>query len=241
MKESEAETLTTEVKKVVLDSGADLVGIVKPCVIDALPKIWVGWTIQEYTKKAMDVMPDSQSLIVIGQYLWDEMLELAIRKDDSWIYPGYLPLRNIRRAAIQHLERKGFKATAFSSVSHKSLAQLAGFGNFGKNALIINPIYGPWIRLGIVLTNAVLKPDEPFEQDLCGDCEECVKACPVNALTPYKVDDTRCLVGVHIAGNNLERYREEIDKYEPTYTKNSHLMCMECQKACRYGRDKRLQ
>lgn len=38
MKESEAETLTTEVKKVVLDSGADLVGIVKPCVIDALLK-----------------------------------------------------------------------------------------------------------------------------------------------------------------------------------------------------------
>jgi len=205
MTDSESNKLTAEIKEVVLDSGADLVGIVKPNVIDAYPKIWVGWTIQEYTKKAMEIMSDSKSLIVIGQYLWDDMLELAIRKGDSWLYPGYLPLRNIKRTAIQHLERMGFKAMAFSSVSHKRLAQLAGLGNFGKNALIINPTYGPWIRLGIVLTDAVLKPDEPFEEDLCGSCDECVKACPVNALTPFKVDDTRCLVGVHISGNNLAR------------------------------------
>ena len=240
MNDSEAEKLTAEVKEAVLESGADLVGIVEAGAIDALPRVWVGWTIQEHTKRAAEVMPDSESLVVIGKYLWDDMLELAIRNGDGWIYPGYLPLRDLRRAAIQHLERRGFKAVPFSSVSHKRLAQLAGFGSFGKNALIVNPTYGPWIRLAIVLTNAAMKPDKPFEQDLCGDCEECVKACPVNALTPYKVDEARCLVGVHIAGKDLELYREEIGRYEPTLTKNSHLMCMECQKACIYGREKRL-
>ncbi|MCW3979534.1 MAG: 4Fe-4S binding protein [Candidatus Bathyarchaeota archaeon] len=239
MNDSESEVLAAEVKEVVLGSGADLVGIVKAGAINALPRVWVGWTIQEHTKRAAEVMPDSESLVVIGKYLWDDMLELAIRKGDGWVYPGYLPLRDLRRAAIQHLERRGFKAVPFSSVSHKRLAQLAGFGNFGKNALIINPIYGPWIRLAIVLTDAAMRPDEPFEQDLCGDCEECVKACPVDALTPYKVDDMRCLVGVHIAGKDLERYREELGRYEPTFTTNSHLMCMEGQKACEYGKEKR--
>jgi epoxyqueuosine reductase len=94
--------------------------------------------------------------------------------------------------------------------------------------------------LAVILTNATMKPDEPFEQDLCGDCEECVKACPVNALTPYMVDDTRCMVGVHITGKLVELYQNVLEKYEPSFTKNSHLMCMECQKACEYGREKRL-
>lgn len=239
MNDSKAEKLTAEVKEAVFEAGADLVGIVQAAAIDELPRVRVDWTIQEHTKRAAEVMPDSESIVVIGKHLWDDMLELAIRKGDGWVYPGYLPLRDLRRAAIQHLERRGFKAVPFSSVSHKRLAQLAGFGNFGKNALIINPTYGPWIRLAIVLTNAAMRPDEPFEKDLCGDCEECVKACPVDALTPYKVDDTRCLVGVHIAGEDLERFREELGRYEPRFTENSHLMCMECQKACKYGRGKR--
>jgi epoxyqueuosine reductase QueG len=240
MNDPEAEKLATEVKDVVLRSGADLVGIVNAGAIDAILRIWVGWTIQEHTKRAEEVMPDSESLVVIGKHVWDDMLELAIRKGEDWVYPGYLPLRDLSRATIQHLERRGFKATSFSSVSHKRLAQLAGFGNYGKNALIINPTYGPWLRLAVVLTNAAMKQDEPFGQDLCGDCEECVKACPVNALTPYKVDDTRCLVGVHIAGKDVELYQKAIERYEPSFTKNSHLMCMECQKACEYGKEKRL-
>jgi len=240
MNESEAEKLATEVKDFVLRSGADLVGIVKAGDIDALPRIWAGWTIQEYTMKVGEVMQSSESIVVIGKHVWDDMLELAIRKSDDWVYPGYLPLRDLRRATIQYLERRGFKAVTFSSVSHKRLAQLAGFGNYGKNALIINPTYGPWLRLAVVLTNAAMKHDEPFERDLCGDCEECIKACPANALTPYKVDDARCLVGVHIAEKDLEPHREIIERYEPSCTRNSHLMCMECQKACEYGREKRL-
>jgi epoxyqueuosine reductase len=115
---------------------------------------------------------------------------------------------------------------------------LAGFGNFGKNALIINPTFGPWIRLTPVLTNAEMTPDKPFDQDLCGDCDNCIKACPVGALTPYKVDDTKCLVGVHLIGNEIYKYAEELERYEPSLTKNSHLMCTECQKACKYGKEK---
>ncbi|NIU82623.1 MAG: tRNA epoxyqueuosine(34) reductase QueG, partial [Candidatus Thorarchaeota archaeon] len=37
--------------------------------------------------------------------------------------------------------------------------------------------------------------DEPFKEDLCGDCDKCIQACPVDALTPYKVDPDTCIVG----------------------------------------------
>jgi len=234
----EAKQLAEEIKEVALKAGADLVGIVSASAIDALPSIWVGWTIQEYTKKATDTMPDAKSIVVLGYHVWDDMLEIAIRKGEEWVYPGYLPLRTLSLAVIHHLEKKDYKTVRLRSVSYKRLAQLAGFGNFGKNALIINPTFGPWIRVAPVLTNAEMTPDKPFDQDLCGDCENCIKACPVGALTPYKVDDTKCLVGVHLISKEISKYAEELRLYEPSLTKNSHLMCTECQKACKYGKQK---
>jgi epoxyqueuosine reductase QueG len=83
-----------------------------------------------------------------------------------------------------------------------------------------------------------MTPDKPFDKDLCGDCENCIKACPVGALTPYRVDDTKCLIGVHLVGKEISKYAEELERYEPSLTKNSHLMCTECQKACKYGKEK---
>jgi epoxyqueuosine reductase len=233
---SEPKELAEEIKKVALKAGADLVGIVSTRAIDALPSIWVGWTIQEYTKKTTEFMPDSKSVVVLGYHVWDKMLEIAIWKGERWVYPGYFPLKILSLMVIHHLEKKGYKAVPLHSVSYKRLAQLAGFGNFGKNALIVNPTYGPWIRLAAVLTNAEMVPDKPFTQDLCGDCENCVRACPVNALKPYKVDDTKCLVGLHLLGKETSEYAEKFKLYEPSLTKNSHLMCTECQKACKYGK-----
>jgi len=230
--------LTSEIKEYALKVGADLVGVVSSKAIDAFPKIWVGWTIQEYTKKTTEIMSDAKSVVVLGYHVWDDILEVAVRKSDKWIYLGYLPLRIAQMKVIQFLRNKGFKAVSADSLSLKKLAQLAGFGNFGKNSLIINPTYGPWIRLAAILTNAELTPDKPFEENLCGNCEECVKACPVGALTPYKVDDTKCLVGIHLTEIQSINNVELLKKYEPLLTKNSHLMCMECQKACKYGKDK---
>ena len=65
-----------------------------------------------------------------------------------------------------------------------------------------------------------------------------VGACPVGALAPYKADGTKCLVGMHLIDKGISKYAEEPRLYEPSLSKNSHLMCRECQKACRYGKEK---
>jgi epoxyqueuosine reductase len=234
-----AKELAREVKEKALKSGASLVGIVSSRSADNLPSIWVGWEIRENTKKASELMPDAASVVVVGYHVWDDMLELAIRKGEKWVYPSYFPLKILTLELISFLETKGYRATLPHSLSYKRLAQLAGFGNYGKNALIINPEFGPWIRLSAILTNAEMTPDRPFEENICGDCEECVKACPVGALAPYKVDDAKCLVGVHLSRNKGSKNGKNLSKYEPSLTRNSHLMCMECQKACPHGREKR--
>lgn len=61
----------------------------------------------------------------------------------------------------------------------------------------------------------------------------------MGALTPYKVDDVKYLVGVHIAGKEIARFEEYLRRYEPLFAMNYHLMCVECQKPCRYGREQR--
>lgn len=237
---SEAKKLAVETKEVALNAGADLVGVVSAADIDAYPRHWIGWKIQNYTKKTNEIMPDAKSIVVIGFHVWDYVLELALRKKDKWVYPGYFPLSTQTHEVAFSLKAKGYKAIPFPRlISLKRLAQLAGFGAFGKNTLIINPKFGPWIRLGAVLTNAELAFDKPFEQDLCGNCEDCVKACPVRALTPYKVDDSKCLVGVHLTDTETSKYAEALRQYEPSLTKNSHLMCIECQKVCKYGKEGR--
>jgi epoxyqueuosine reductase QueG len=126
-------------------------------------------------------MPDAKAVVVMGYHVWDDMLELAIRKDEEWAYPGYFQLDVLVVAIKAFLEKKGYKTAYASSISHKRLAQMAGFGNFGKNALIINPVYGPWLRFAAVVTDAELAASQPFTQDLCRDCEACVRICPAHA------------------------------------------------------------
>jgi epoxyqueuosine reductase QueG len=66
-------------------------------------------------------------------------------------------------------------------VSHKGLAELAGIGWRGRNNLVVNPDFGPAIRLASVLTDIPLNVDKPLDFG-CGDCYVCVEGCPAGAI-----------------------------------------------------------
>ena len=65
---------------------------------------------------------------------------------------------------------------------HKTAATRAGLGWVGKNCQLLTKPWGPWVRLGTVLTDASLKPAAPIEKSLCGKCTKCIEACPAEAL-----------------------------------------------------------
>lgn len=67
-------------------------------------------------------------------------------------------------------------------VPHKTFALASGLGWIGRNLLLINPFYGPRIRLATILTNAKLEQTGKPMENKCGDCRACIDACPTGAL-----------------------------------------------------------
>ncbi|TCL70705.1 4Fe-4S dicluster protein [Hydrogenispora ethanolica] len=116
-----------------------------------------------------------------------------------------------------------------ASVSHKIVARLAGFGWIGKNCLLINPDYGPGIRWTTVLTAAPLPENLRVSENRCGDCRQCVKACPAQAIKGRNYYD----------GEPRDR-RLDVSKCEAYFDaleKAGKLrVCGMCLQACPYGR-----
>lgn len=65
---------------------------------------------------------------------------------------------------------------------HKTAATRSGLGWIGRNCQLVTKKWGPWVRLGTVLTDAPFEPGKPMERSLCGKCMECVNSCPADAL-----------------------------------------------------------
>jgi ferredoxin len=239
-------SLRTKLERACRRGGAVAFGIASVRTADKLPRIKIDWTIDSYTVKLRSVMPGAESVVVFGIPSLDDSDELEIdRGDGVFSYPGYQPIQIIQRDLVRILASEGYKANWLnedsSTTSYKRIASLAGIGGFGKNSLILSPGYGPWLRIGLVLTDAPITPSDPFEEDQCHDCTKCINACPMRALTPYKVDPDRCLVGATSVAKPSRSAMRLLDKYEPRITPNARVMCRECQRACPYTSPERLR
>ncbi|MBW1999213.1 MAG: reductive dehalogenase, partial [Deltaproteobacteria bacterium] len=65
------------------------------------------------------------------------------------------------------------------------MAVQAGLGQLGRNGLLINPEFGPALRISKVLTSLPLVPDAPIDfgvTEFCSTCEICADKCPGQAI-----------------------------------------------------------
>ncbi|MFP6600177.1 MAG: tRNA epoxyqueuosine(34) reductase QueG [Deltaproteobacteria bacterium] len=76
----------------------------------------------------------------------------------------------------------------------KELARKAGLGWYGRNTNILAKPAGSYLLFGCLLTEAEISPDPPFEEGHCGQCTDCIAACPTAALGQGPtIDAPRCI------------------------------------------------
>lgn len=83
--------------------------------------------------------------------------------------------------------------TGKGDLSLKHAGYLAGLGVFGRNHLLYNYKFGNMIKLGALLINKQIEPDEIQSFTFCKDnCLLCIKNCPSTALAADSVNQKKC-------------------------------------------------
>jgi len=211
MPRSESAKLIQELKKVAFNNHVDLVGIADPKVFDDIPpnerpkevlddakavvvyavkykdpnclfdeKWWykLEESLANIDKKLVEFLIEkgykAHSFRIEGNahHCYDEINEMAIPVQIREKASTYQQREKLLKPRDKR--RKLYCRIQFAAVA-------AGIGGFNKNRMVIIPDYGPYFHLSMIITDAPLKPDKRFEQDLCADCNLCIEACPKGA------------------------------------------------------------
>ena len=113
----------------------------------------------------------------------------------------------------------------------RRLAYRAGLGFFGKNNLLIHPVYGSYFFIGSILMSVPFAADKPLEQS-CDDCGACLASCPGQALSEnFGFDSSRCI--------SYLTQKKELSAAERGLlaTQDSVYGCDVCQKVCPHNQN----
>lgn len=228
------ETLRMRLKDISEKNGATLFG-----VANLLPY-------REYINEVYgNSLLHLDKAVSIGiQYPKDVVNQLLEGPTHTYLYYYKILNAKLDDIALQvaiALEKEGFKSFPVPAsqrvtddrlagiFSHRMAAHLAGLGWIGKNSSLITKEYGPRLRLVTILTDAPLETDEPFEGDLCGECNKCVLACPSGAVVGnhFREDDPleKRFIG-QLCDVHLSRVRNTFGK----------RICGKCLASCPYGK-----
>lgn len=109
----------------------------------------------------------------------------------------------------------------------RALAVRAGLGWIGRNNLLINPRFGSFTFIGVLLVPSAITPDSPMP-NRCGNCRKCLDNCPTHALADHSLNSNLCLSFLTIESKN---------PLEPRLAVHNRLFgCDLCQLVCPWNK-----
>jgi epoxyqueuosine reductase len=130
-------------------------------------------------------------------------------------------------------------------LSLKHAAVNAGMGSFGRSGQVYHPRYGSLLRLGAVVTDAVIDPDPLLPPDPCPpNCSACFRACPAKAFDENgRFSKMTCLGhsikhAIYPLALQSEAGLKKIERVINTAGHNYWIDCDECIKVCTLNKKK---
>jgi len=175
-------------------------------------------------RNPLDIMPEARALIILGKRLLDDRQDVYFEiAGGRSVSAESLILDAACRKTSALLEEAGFQAEEYTSYYLKAWAALAGLGWIGKSRMFVSKDHGPRLRLKAVLTDADIgERHQVMPDDTCGDCKECIEACPAGAISETGVDRQKC-------GDCKLNHR--------VISENARSYCTCCTYACPVGKD----
>lgn len=179
----------------------------------------------------MDYLPaEVESTKVLGQPSRAYVSRYALGRDYHKLMRKRLA--QLAKKIEQEVGAFGYRAFVDSApVMERALAQKAGLGWFGKNAMLLNPKAGSLFFLGELFTDLPLPVDAPFTHEHCGSCSACRTACPTGAIVDDKVVDSRKCISyltIELHGAIPVEFRRAMG--------NRVYGCDDCQLVCPFTR-----
>ncbi|MBN4053813.1 tRNA epoxyqueuosine(34) reductase QueG [Haliea sp. AH-315-K21] len=176
-------------------------------------------------------------------YLPAEPQSIEVLKNSSLAYISRYALgrdyHKLIRQRLQKLANKiqeasgefGYRALVDSApVLERAIAEKAGLGWIGKNAMLINKKAGSWFFLGELFTDLPLPLDNKADEH-CGTCHACLDICPTDAFVgPNKLDARKC-----ISYLTIELRTSIPEKLRPLMG-NRVFGCDDCQLCCPWNK-----
>lgn len=110
----------------------------------------------------------------------DKLTEISIKAEQMIKDNGYDAFALTMKRNECNMEK------LLSKMPYKTLATKSGLGGIGRSALFVCEEYGSAVVLLGILTDMPLESGKAITDSFCDDCEECQKACPVEAINPAK-------------------------------------------------------
>jgi epoxyqueuosine reductase QueG len=176
-------------------------------------------------------LPDAKTAVVLGHHITtkDEW-KWYVDEDGSEHCSADDHAANVCGQIKDALGVQGYRAGIVpypgeSGLQFRAVAEAAGAGRIGMNVFLLHPLWGPWIQLRVLATDAPSRFRPVCRGPVCTRCGECISACPAGAIREDSFEGLQC-----------RRYRTEKGEYLPSGPERELRYCSICADVCPIGK-----